>query len=92
MINNAKPIGDKVIIKQDDAEVMRKSGIFIPETVREKPNFGTVIAVGNGRDGQPMSVKANDRIVYAKNVGTEIIIDSEEYLIMRESDIYAILT
>lgn len=91
MVINVKPIGDRVIVKNDTAEAMRPSGIFIPETVREKPNHGTVMAHGNGTVDFPITVKVGDKIIFHKGSGTEIIIEGDSYLIMRESDIYAVL-
>ena len=91
-----KPLADRVIVKPNAAEETTKGGIILPDTVKEKPIEGTVIAVGAGRvteDGKnvPMNVKAGDKVLYGKYSGTEIKIEGEEYLIMRESDIFAIV-
>ncbi len=91
-----KPLADRVIVKPNAAEETTKGGIILPDTVKEKPIEGTVIAVGAGRvteDGKnvPMNVKAGDKVLYGKYSGTEIKIEGEEYLIMRESDIYGIV-
>ena len=82
---------DRVLVKPADAEEKTKGGIIIPDTAKEKPMKGKVIAVGNGKKDEPMTVKAGDTVLYGKYAGTEITIDSDEYLIMRESDIFAIV-
>lgn len=91
-----KPLADRVIVKPKEAEETTKGGLFLPDTAKEKPIEGTVVAVGAGRvteDGKsvPMNVKAGDTILYGKYSGTEIKIEGIEYLIMRESDIYGIV-
>ena len=91
-----QPLGDRVIVKPLEAKEVRKSGIIIPETAKEKPQEGEVIAVGKGKvadDGKlvPMEVKAGDKILYGKYSGTEIKINDEEYLIMREEDILGLV-
>ena len=91
-----KPLADRVIVKPKEAEETTKGGIILPDTAKEKPIEGTVVAVGAGRvteDGKsvPMNVKAGDTILYGKYSGTEIKIEGVEYLIMRESDIYGIV-
>lgn len=91
-----KPLADRVIVKPNAAEETTKGGIILPDTAKEKPIEGTIIAVGAGRvteDGKsvPMNVKVNDKVLYGKYSGTEIKIEGEEYLIMRESDIYGIV-
>jgi chaperonin GroES len=90
---NVKPLADRVLIKPLEAGEMKKGGIIIPDTAKEKPQEGKVIEAGPGRteDGKliPMEVKKNDRILYGKYSGTEVTIDGEELLIMRESDILA---
>ena len=91
MALNIKPIGDRVVVEAAPAETMTASGIYIPETAQEKPQKGTVVAVGEGKKDEPLTVKAGDQILYGKYAGTEITYDGKEYLIMRESDIYAIL-
>jgi chaperonin GroES len=91
-----KPLADRVLVKpQEEAEV-KKGGIIIPDTAKEKPQQGEVIAIGPGKvteSGQkvPMEVKKGDTILYGKYSGTEVTIDGEDYLIMRESDILAIV-
>ena len=92
---NVRPLADRVIVKPIEVEEKTKSGIVLPDTAKEKPQEGEVIAVGPGRyeDGKliPMNVKQGDRVLFAKYAGTEIKLDGEEYLIMRESDILGII-
>lgn len=88
---NVKPLADRVIVKAAEAEVKTASGIIIPDTAKEKPQKGTVMAIGNGKKDEPMTVKVGDEVLYGKYSGTEINIDGENYLIMRESDILAII-
>ncbi|WP_345950547.1 MULTISPECIES: co-chaperone GroES [unclassified Mucilaginibacter] len=88
---NIKPIGDRVVVEAAPAEEKTASGIFIPDTAKEKPQQGTVVAVGDGKKDEPMTVKVGDKVLYSKYGGTEITIDGNEYLMMRESDIYGIL-
>ena len=86
-----KPLADRVLVKPADAEEKTKGGIIIPDTAKEKPMKGKVVAVGNGKKDEPMTVKAGDTVLYGKYAGTEITIEGDEYLIMRESDIFAIV-
>jgi chaperonin GroES len=91
-----KPLADRVVVKPSEAEEKTKGGIIVPDTAKEKPVWGEVIAVGPGRvsdDGKqiPVEVKVGDRVLYGKYSGTEVTIDGEELLIMRESDIFAIM-
>jgi chaperonin GroES len=88
---NVKPLADRVLVQPAPAETKTAGGIIIPDTVKEKPMRGIVVAVGNGKPDEPMTVKAGDTVLYGKYAGTEISIDGKEYLIMRESDIYAII-
>jgi len=88
---NIKPLADRVIVAPAEAETKTASGIFIPDTAKEKPMHGKVIAVGNGKKDEPMTVKVGDNVLYGKYAGTEISVDGKEYLIMRESDIFAIV-
>jgi chaperonin GroES len=94
---NLKPLGDRVVIKPIPREEMTKSGIYLPDTAKEKPQEGTVLAVGPGRldeDGKrlPLEVKAGDKVIYAKYAGTEVKMDDEELLIISEKDILAIVS
>lgn len=90
-----KPLGDRVLIQADVAEEVTSSGLYIPDTAKEKPQQGTVVAVGPGKVENgikvDMSVSKGDKVLYGKYAGTEVTIDGEEYLIMRESDIVGIL-
>lgn len=88
---NIKPLADRVLVKADAAEETTKSGLFIPDTAKEKPMRGEVIAVGAGKKDEPITVKVGDKVLYGKYAGTELTVDGQEFLIMRESDIYAIL-
>ena len=86
-----KPLADRVLVEPAQAEEKTSSGIIIPDTAKEKPQKGSVIAVGAGKKDEPLTVKVGDTILYGKYAGTEITIDGKEYLIMRESDIFAII-
>jgi len=88
---NVRPLADRVLVKPAEAETKTAAGIIIPDTAKEKPMKGEVIAIGAGKKDEPMTVKVGDKVLYGKYSGTEITIDGEELLIMRESDIYAIL-
>ncbi len=93
---NLKPLGDRVIVRPMEAEEKTKGGIILPDTAKEKPIEGTVVAVGPGKvsdDGKEikMEVKVGDKVLYGKYSGTEVTVEGEEYLIMRESDIFAII-
>ncbi len=93
---NLKPLADRVIVKPMEAEEKTKGGIILPDTAKEKPIEGTIIAVGPGKvseDGKQvkMEVKEGDKVLYGKYSGTEVTVEGEEYLIMRESDIFAII-
>jgi chaperonin GroES len=82
-----KPLKDRVLVKPHEAEEKTASGIYIPESAQEKPQRGTVVAVGDGKKDEPMTVKVGDVVLYGKYSGTEIKIDGTDYLIMREDDI-----
>lgn len=86
-----RPLGDRVIVQPAQAETMTKGGIIIPDTAKEKPQKGTIVAAGPGKKDEPVTVKVGDAVLYGKYAGTEINIDGVEYLIMREADIFAIL-
>jgi chaperonin GroES len=88
---NVKPIADRVLVEPAAAETTTASGIIIPETAKEKPQRGIVVAVGNGKKDEPMTVAVGDNVLYGKYSGTEIALDGKDYLIMRESDILAII-
>jgi chaperonin GroES len=86
-----KPLADRVVVLPAPAEQKTKSGIIIPDTAKEKPQNGVVVATGPGKKDEPNTVKVGDNVLYGKYSGTEITIDGQEYLIMRESDILAIV-
>jgi chaperonin GroES len=94
---NLKPLADRVVVKPSEAEEKTKGGLFVPDTAKEKPVWGEVIAVGPGRvsdDGKliAIQIKTGDRVLYGKYSGTEVTVDGAEVLIMRESDIFAIMS
>ena len=86
-----QPLADRVLIQPAEAEQKTASGIIIPDTAKEKPQRGTVIAVGKGTKDHEMTVKEGDVVIYGKYSGTEIDVEGTKYLIMKESDIYAII-
>lgn len=88
---NLQPLADRVLVEPAAAEEKTASGIIIPDSAKEKPQRGTVVAVGAGKKDEPMTVKVGDNVLYGKYAGTEITVDNNEYLIMRESDIFAVL-
>ena len=90
------PLADRVVVKPAEAEEKTKGGIILPDTAKEKPVEGTVVAAGPGKIADSgelvkMTVKVGDKVLYGKYSGTEVVIEGEEYLIMRESDIFAIV-
>ena len=88
---NIKPLADRVLIEPAEAEQKTASGIIIPDTAKEKPQRGKVVAVGAGTKDHEMTVKVGDNVLYGKYSGTEIEYDDTKYMIMKESDIYAII-
>ena len=86
-----KPLADRVIIEASAAEEKTTGGIIIPDTAKEKPQKGIVVAVGPGKKDEPLTVKVGDNVLYGKYTGTEISFEDKDYLIMRESDIVAII-
>ncbi|NQT77368.1 MAG: co-chaperone GroES [Bacteroidetes bacterium] len=86
-----KPLADRVIIEASAAEEKTTGGIIIPDTAKEKPQKGIVVAVGPGKKDEPLTVKVGDAVLYGKYTGTEISFENKDYLIMRESDIVAII-
>tara|TARA_B100000609_G_C16806381_1_gene228803 strand:+ start:33 stop:311 length:279 start_codon:yes stop_codon:yes gene_type:complete len=92
MNKKIKPLADRVLIKVSEAETKTASGIIIPDNAQEKPQKGTVIAVGKGTKENPMSVNEGDIVLYGKYAGTELKHDGEEFIIMKESDIFAIIS
>jgi chaperonin GroES len=97
MASSLKPLGDRVVVRPRKKEEMTSSGIVLPDTASEKPQEGSVLAVGPGRvldNGKrvEMEVKSGDTVLFAKYAGTEVKLDGEEYLVIREADLLAILT
>ncbi len=88
---NITPLHDRVIVKPAAAEEKTAGGIIIPDTAKEKPQRGTVVAAGPGKKDEPMTVKSGDTVLYGKYAGTEISLEGSDYLIMRESDILAVI-
>jgi chaperonin GroES len=86
-----KPLADRVLVEPAAAEEKTAAGIIIPDTAKEKPQKGKVVAIGTGKKDEPMTVKVGDEVLYGKYAGTELTIDGINYLIMRESDIVAIV-
>ncbi|MDX1752044.1 MAG: co-chaperone GroES [Salinimicrobium sediminis] len=91
MALNIKPLSDRVLVEPAAAETQTASGIYIPETAKEKPQKGTVVAVGGGKKDYDMTVKVGDSVLYGKYAGTELKLEGKDYLIMREDDILAIV-
>ena len=88
---NIKPLADRVLVKPAAAEERTAGGIYIPDTAKEKPMRGEVVAVGNGKPDEPMTVKVGDMVLYGKYAGTELSVEGTDYLIMREADLFAIV-
>ncbi|MFB1023520.1 MAG: co-chaperone GroES [Vicingaceae bacterium] len=88
---NVKPLADRVLVEPAAAEEKTAGGIIIPDTAKEKPQKGIIVAVGKGKPDEPMTVKEGDTVLYGKFAGTEINIEGKDYLIMRESDLFAIV-
>ena len=88
---NIKPLADRVLIEPSAAETKTSSGLYIPDSAKEKPQKGTVVAVGSGTKDNPMTVNAGDHVLYGKYAGTELQHEGKDFLIMKESDILAIV-
>ena len=86
-----KPLADRVLIEPAAAEEKTASGLYIPDTAKEKPQRGKVVAVGSGKKDEPMELKIGDEVLYGKYAGTEITIDGTDYMMMRQSDILAVV-
>ena len=86
-----KPLADRVLIEPKEAETKTASGLYIPDTAKEKPQQGTVLAAGPGKKDEPMEVKEGDVVLYGKYAGTEVTVEGKQYLIVKQSDILAIL-
>jgi chaperonin GroES len=88
---NIKPLADRVLIEPKEAETKTAAGLYIPDTAKEKPQQGVVVAVGNGKQDEPMELKVGDQVLYGKYAGTEISVEGAKYLMMRQSDVLAVL-
>ncbi|MBB6460996.1 co-chaperone GroES [Flammeovirga kamogawensis] len=88
---NIRPLADRVLIEPAAAETQTASGLFIPDNAKEKPQKGKVVAIGTGTKDEPLTVKVGDTVIYGKYSGTELNVDGTDYLMMRESDILAIV-
>ena len=88
---NITPLADRVLVEPAAAETTTASGIIIPDTAQEKPQKGTIVAVGSGKKDEPMTVKGGDTVLYGKYSGTELKLEGKDFLIMREADILAII-
>ena len=86
-----RPLADRVVIEPKEVETRTAAGIYIPDTAKEKPQQGTVLAVGSGKKDEPMEVKVGDVVLYGKYAGTEVTVEDKKLLIVRQSDILAIL-
>ncbi|HBG24255.1 MAG: co-chaperone GroES [Bacteroidetes bacterium GWF2_41_61] len=88
---NIKPLADRVLVEPKEAETKTASGLYIPDTAKEKPQEGRVVAAGNGKKDEPMELKVGDIVLYGKYSGTEINVEGKEYLMMRQSDVLAVI-
>ena len=86
-----KPLADRVLIEPKEAETKTAAGIYIPDTAKEKPQQGTVVAAGPGKKDEPMEVKVGDQVIYGKYAGTEVNFEDKKYLIVKHSDLLAVL-
>ena len=86
-----KPLADRVLIEPKEAETKTAAGLYIPDTAKEKPQQGTVVAAGPGKKDEPMEVKVGDQVIYGKYAGTDVTFEDKKYLIVKQSDILAIV-
>jgi chaperonin GroES len=86
-----KPLSDRVLVEPAEADEKTASGLYIPDTAKEKPQRGKVIAVGSGKKDEPMELKVGDVVLYGKYAGTEISVDGKDYMMMRQSDVLAVI-
>ncbi len=86
-----QPLADRVIVEPAPVESITKTGLIIPDSAKQKPNKGTIVAIGTGKKDEPLTVKVGDSVLYGQFAGTEITVDEKQLLIMRESDIFAII-
>ncbi len=89
---NIKPLADRILVEPKEAETKTASGLYIPDTAKEKPQEGKIIAVGPGKKDEPMEVKPGDTVLYGKYAGTEINVEGKTYMMMRQSDVLAVLS
>ncbi len=88
---NIKPLADRVLVEPKEAETKTASGLYIPDTAKEKPQQGKIVATGNGKKDEPMELKVGDVVLYGKYSGTEINVEGKDYLMMRQSDVLAVI-
>lgn len=88
---NIKPLADRVLVEPREAETKTASGLYIPDTAKEKPQQGKIVATGNGKKDEPMELKVGDVVLYGKYSGTEINVEGKDYLMMRQSDVLAVI-
>ena len=86
-----KPLADRVLVEAQEAETKTASGLFIPDSAKEKPQQGVIVAVGKGKTDEPMDLKVGDKVMYGKYSGTEVSFEGKDYLIMRQSDVIAVI-
>ena len=86
-----RPLSDRVLVEPKEAETKTAAGLYIPDTAKEKPQEGTILAVGPGKKDEPMELKVGDVVLYGKYAGTEITVEGKNYLIMKQSDVLAVL-
>ena len=86
-----KPLADRVLVEAQEAETKTASGLFIPDSAKEKPQQGVIIAVGSGNKDEPMELKPGDKVMYGKYSGSEVSFEGKDYLIMRQSDVIAVI-
>ncbi len=86
-----KPLADRVLVQAQEAETKTASGLYIPDSAKEKPQQGVIIAVGGGKSDEPMELKVGDKVMYGKYAGTEVSFEGQDYLIMRQSDVIAVI-
>ena len=86
-----KPLADRVLIEPKEAETKTAAGLYIPDTAKEKPQQGTVVAAGPGKKDEPMEVKVGDQVIYGKYAGTEVTFEDKKYLIVKQSDILSVV-
>ena len=86
-----KPLADRVVIEPREAETKTAAGLYIPDNAKEKPQQGTIVAAGPGKKDEPMEVKVGDQVLYGKYAGTEVKLDDEEFIIVKQNDVLAVI-